>query len=231
MAEIISAVGGSLAGGALQYGANRNLAIENRLWQERMSNTAYRRAMYDMRAAGLNPMLAYSQGGASTPGGSSASINAPDIVGALSTAKQMQRTDADIDTAKTQQALNVANTGKSAAETDLSIQQNAESAARQAKIQAEIDKIRPETRSASARAYQDEEDERMRRLAGPKSGPRDALETSAKLIEQLRLKLGQFNVTPRQSSKADRPTDVGRNWKPGRMGDPNPGSELDVFGR
>ena len=50
-------------------------------WYEYMSNSAYQRATADMKAAGINPSLAYQNGGASSAGtgiaaGSAASYNA-----------------------------------------------------------------------------------------------------------------------------------------------------------
>lgn len=96
--QILSGIGGSLLGGLFgassarsqqrrnneftermareQWARSEAESARDRSFQERMSSTSYQRAMADMRSAGLNPILAYSQGGASSPSGRGASLQA-----------------------------------------------------------------------------------------------------------------------------------------------------------
>lgn len=71
-----SAVGaaGSYFGTQSQNSANAAQAQAQMDFQRDMSGTAYQRAVQDMQKAGLNPMLAYSQGGATTPAGAMAQM-------------------------------------------------------------------------------------------------------------------------------------------------------------
>jgi len=88
MLEGLLSLGGDIAGGMMagsaQAGANqanKEIAKENRDWQEWMSNTAYQRSRKDMEAAGLNPIMAANAGGASTPSGSTATMQAETAMG------------------------------------------------------------------------------------------------------------------------------------------------------
>lgn len=88
--------------------ANAAEAQKNRDFQHQETSTSWQRGVTDMKAAGLNPMLAYSQGGASSGGGAQATMG--NSLGAgVSTAIQAATTKAQIDQAVAQTSQAEAN--------------------------------------------------------------------------------------------------------------------------
>jgi hypothetical protein len=90
-------------------------------FQERMRKTQYQTAVEDMKEAGLNPMLAYTQGGAGTPSGAMGSVSTAEMGNALGAGvegyQRMATLNADTDLKQSQTTANSAQAIQTEAQT------------------------------------------------------------------------------------------------------------------
>lgn len=175
MSEIIPAalgLAGDVIGGNHSAKQSQAMADKQMKFQERMSGTSYQRATADMIKAGLNPMLAYTQGGASTPSG--AMGQAPDqshlgskTIANYATAAQVQNVTANTEKTKAETLLTQENWQRQLMENKRTanmyggaVGQPGEGGA----FEADMEKLRAESESARSRANIANTDSRIRRI-------------------------------------------------------------------
>ncbi|WNK14814.1 MAG: DNA pilot protein [Microvirus sp.] len=99
-----ASAGSDLLGTILTNEANKDIANSNNAWSEHQYNTRYQNTVTDMKAAGLNPMLAYSNSPGSAPTAQAVQMQNPDIGGSAVEGASVAKLLADTITSSAQGA-------------------------------------------------------------------------------------------------------------------------------
>lgn len=199
----VSAVGSYLTNQSNQKFAG-DQANQQMNFQQRMSDTSYQRAVADMKAAGLNPALAYQQGGASTPGGAMGSSQAENPLEKLGASavevammkKELEKKQGEINlsgemakTQKTQQSANEASARAQNASAAKALTESQIMNDRRSAIKAEADFSEKENRLREKTLYIDYGAEKLNQIMG--------VANSAKTLKNRGTKIKEIFVDPK----------------------------------
>lgn len=151
--------GGAISNAKATQEANaQNIALAQKQmdFQQYNSNTAYQRAVQDMRAAGLNPALAYQNGGASSPSGAAATVNpvrkGDAAAGLFNSAKAVMSQGMDMKNLNSQVELNRQNVAVGEANAEKLTANAKESESNEEYNRQAIEKLKAETKKARTEA-------------------------------------------------------------------------------
>ena len=213
IAAAVIGAAGSYFGQQSANSAAQAASREQMAFQERMANTRYQRTVADMRAAGLNPMFAYQQGGGSVPSGATyqpGNVGAAAAAGgaaAGSTAIAIRRSKAELEVLESAKQKNYDEAFRAAGQNSLLYEQTI--TAQAASTAASIDK----------QFYQSDFGRKMRQIKLVQENLGISLSAAAALLGYGAGRLGRTGFKRRTQGR--NPPSKAPNWGRSQIGPPH----------
>lgn len=196
VADLASNLAGQMFADERQEDAQQFQEGQN-AWQQHMRRTQYQDTVHSMKEAGLNPMLAYHQGGGATPsGGNPGAAGSPHMTApsaSLQNAAQVKLIDAQADKSKAEADEIRARTPTHGVTRELMGQQIRESTQRIEKMIQEI-----KTSTASAANIEQQTRNLQQQIPHIQATIRQLQESTKLTIEQARHEWGKADLTHAQ---------------------------------
>lgn len=204
-------------------------AAKQRAWQEQMRGTGYQTAMADLKAAGLNPMLAYSQGPAAMPTGATASSSAlPQIsnkmqaaLSASATAAQIANTHASTEKTKADTAVSLATAKQVEAQTHLTSTSTTNIAQQTENLKEQIAQIRESVKLQAQQGTTEQQrrvlmsyDAQLKQIQAEVENERIPLTKAQTQLTRIQGRLAQYDIAGARAKSDSNETWYGRNVRP-----------------